>query len=124
MDTNLILTAHSVLAIVALVIYVIRGGMMVANSKSTNSRSMLTAASFTILIVFGLGVYLGFQQKLSFADGYMLSKIIGLLLFVGFGVIALKHGLAKGVAIILWLLGLAAFAYTFAIAKQHMQPIF
>lgn len=114
--------AHIILGVIALLVYLVRGIMMIAGSS--DSRAMLTIASFTTLLLFGSGIYIGFALKLSFAGGFVGTKIIGLLLFVGFGVIALKQGLSKPVAITLWLLGLAAFVYTYLIATHKIAPFF
>ena len=124
MDINIILKAHSGMAMLVLLIYIVRGIMMLANSRLTNSRIVLSAAALSTLLLFGLGVYLGFMKHMSFADGFILTKIIGLLLFVAFGTIALKQGLSKLVASILWLLGLAAYIYTFLIATHKLAPFF
>jgi len=124
MDINIILKAHSGMAMLVLLIYIIRGIMMLANSRLTNSRLLLSVAAITTIALFGLGVYLGFLKHLSFADGFIMTKIIGLLLFVAFGTIALKQGLSKLVASILWLIGLAAYVYTYLIATHKLTPFF
>ena len=124
MDIYALTKAHSGMAYLVLLIYVIRGVMMLADSTLKNSRAVLTITSVTTLALFGLGVFIAFQKQLSFADGFVLTKIIGLLLFVAFSVIALKQGLSKSIASILWLLGLAAFAYTYLIATHKLVPLF
>ena len=124
MDLVLLTKLALIVAALTLIIYIVRGVMMLTNSPMTNSRAIHGIASIITLVLFGLGVYIGFGQHLSFADGYMLSQIIGLLLFVAFGVIALKQGLSKPVAIVLWLIGLAAFIYTVLIATHQFDPFF
>ena len=124
MDLSLFIKAHSGIAIAVLIIYIVRGVMMLANSTKTNSAAVLSIASIFTLLLFGLGVYIGFAQKLSFADGFILTKIISLLLFVAFGTIALKKGLSKAVASGLWLLGLVAFVYAALIATHKITPLF
>ncbi len=124
MDSSLFVKAHSGIAIVVLIIYIVRGVMMLANSTKTNSPIVLLIASIFTLLLFGLGVYIGFAQKLSFADGFILTKIISLLLFVAFGTVALKNGLSKTVASGLWLLGLVAFIYAALIATHKIAPLF
>jgi uncharacterized membrane protein SirB2 len=115
---------HIVAVALALLIYVIRGLMMLSGSSSVNSRLMLALSTiFTILIFVG-GVYMGFTKHLPFVDGYMLTMIISFLLFVVFGVISLKRGLSKPVAILFWLIGLAAFIYTALIATHKLAPLF
>ncbi len=124
MDLNILVKAHSGIAYLVLLTYVVRGIMMLASSSLTNSRSVLGFASLVTLALFGLGVFIAFEKHLSFVDGFVLSKIIGLLLFVAFGVVALKQGLSKPIASLLWLLGLAAFVYTYLIATHKLVPFF
>ena len=124
MDINVLTKAHSGMAYLVLLIYVVRGIMMLAGSALKNSRAVLAVASITTLALFGLGIFIAFERQLSFSDGFVLTKIIGLLLFVAFGVIALKQGLSKTMASILWLLGLGAFVYTFLIATYKLAPLF
>ncbi len=124
MDIAVLTKAHSGMAYLVLLIYVVRGVMMLANSTKTNSRGILAVTSVVTLVLFGMGVYLSLAKQLSFADGFVLTKIMGLLLFVAFGVVALKQGLSKPIASILWLLGLAAFGYTYLIATHKLAPLF
>lgn len=124
MDLNVLVKAHSGIAYLALLIYVVRGIMMLAGSTLTNARWMLGIASIITLVLFGMGVFVAFQKHLNFADGFVMTKIIGLLLFVAFGTIALKQGLSKPIASGLWLLGLFAFFYTFLIATHKLAPLF
>ena len=124
MDLSILIKAHSGIAILALIIYIVRGVMMLANSTKTNSAVVLSIASVITLLLFGVGVYIGFAQKLSFADGFILTKLISLLLFVAFGTIALKQGLSKIMASGLWLLGLVTFIYASLIATHKVAPLF
>lgn len=124
MDLSLLIKAHSGLAMTVLIVYIMRGVMMLANSTKTNSTLVLSIASIFTLLLLGLGIYIGFTQKLSFADGFILSKIISLLLFIAFGTIALKQGLSKVVASGLWLLGLITFIYASLIATHKIAPLF
>lgn len=112
---------HFLIGLLALVIYFIRGALMFADKSST---LMMTLAALTSIALFGTGVALVFSiDTMTFANSWVVTKIIGMLLFVFFGVIALKPGLSAVVAVILWLLGLAAFAYTFVVAKGILSPI-
>ena len=124
MDISVLIKAHSGIAMLVLLIYVVRGVMMLASSTKTNSRGVLGIASLVTLLLFGLGVYVAFTKHISFADSFVLTKIIGLLLFVAFGTVALKQGLSKLVASILWLIGLAIFIYTYLIGMHKLTPFF
>lgn len=120
----LIQKGHIVIAGLILLIYIVRGAMMLAGAAAVNSKVMLGISSLLAILLFASGVYMGFTKHLSFADGFMLTTLIGFLLFIIFGVIALKHGLPKLIASILWLLGLAAFIYTALIASKVIEPFF
>ena len=124
MDISVLIKAHSGIAMLVLLVYVVRGLMMLASSTKTNSRGVLGIASLVTLLLFGLGVYVAFTKHISFADSFVLTKIIGLLLFVAFGTVALKQGLSKLVASILWLIGLAIFIYTYLIGMHKLTPFF
>ncbi len=120
----LIQKGHIIIAGMVLLVYIIRGAMMLAGSAAVNSRSVLAISSLLTILLFASGVYMGFAKHLSFADGFVLSTIISFLLFVIFGVIALKHGLPKIIASVLWVLGLLAYIYAALIASRTITPLF
>ncbi len=120
----LIQKGHIIIAGMVLLVYIIRGAMMLAGSAAVNSRSVLAISSLLTILLFASGVYMGFAKHLSFADDFVLSTIIGFLLFVIFGVIALKHGLPKIIASVLWVLGLLAYIYAALIASRTITPLF
>lgn len=113
--------AHYILVWISLLFYLVRGGLVFAN-KPSNSLTTLTAISSMAL--FGSGIAMVFLiSNISFANGWVITKLVGVLLYVSLGIIALKPGLSKPTSIFLWLLGLLVFAYTFAIAKLFVEPI-
>lgn len=120
----LIVKGHVIVAGLVLLVYIVRGAMMLAGVAAVNSRLVLAISSLLTILLFASGVYMGFAKHLSFANGFMLTTIIGFLLFVIFGVVALKNGLPKIIASILWALGLAAFIYTALIASKTIAPFF
>jgi len=123
MDEN-IQQLHLAIVVLALLVFIVRGVMMLASFRAVNSRAILSIAAVFTILLFASGIYMGFVAKLSFVDGFMLSKIIGLLVFVAFSVISLKNGLSKLKASILWLVGLAAFVYTYLIGAKILDPLF
>jgi len=120
----LIQKGHIAIAGMVLLVYIIRGAMMLAGAAAVNSRSVLAISSVLTVLLFASGVYMGFAKHLSFADGFILTTIAGFLLFVIFGVIALKQGLPKIIASILWVLGFLAYVYTALIASKIIAPFF
>jgi len=120
----LIQKGHIAIAGMVLLVYIIRGAMMLAGAAAVNSRSVLAISSVLTVLLFASGVYMGFAKHLSFTDGFFLTTITGFLLFVIFGVIALKQGLPKIIASILWVLGFLAYVYTALIASKIIAPFF
>jgi uncharacterized membrane protein SirB2 len=117
----LLLNIHFILGLLALFLYILRGAFMLTNNLS---RPLLSLASVLSILFFGTGLALVFlSSSMTFANGWVMTKMLGTLFFVFFGIMAFKEGVSKPRAIVLWLLGLAAFAYTFAIAKGLINPI-
>ena len=113
--------AHFIFIWISLLFYLMRGGLVFANKPS---KTITTLSAISSMALFGSGIAMVFLiSNISFANGWVMTKLVGILLYVSLGVIALKPGLSKPTAIFLWLLGLAVFAYTFAVAKLFLEPI-
>jgi len=121
MDINLLTKIHFGIAALTLLLFIIRGVMMVANSPKTHSVMICSINVIITTSLIFLGLYLAYAKQLSFSDGFTISKLTYLVLFLVLGGIALKQGLPKIVAIVLWLLAFAAFC-TAAMTGMHMIP--
>ncbi len=122
MDMNtLIFKVHAIIALLSMVIYLIRGLWMLTNNPAVSGKAALASASLTMLILLGTGLWMAFVSTTHGVDNFVIIKAVGLIVYVVLGVIALKPGLSKPSAIVLWLAGLGAFAYTFLYAK-HLAP--
>ena len=114
-------SAHFILNWISLLFYLMRGGLVFANKPS---KTITTLNALSSMALFGSGIAMVFLiSNISFANGWVITKLLGILLYVGLGVIALKPGLSKLTSIFLWLLGLLVFAYTFAVATLFLEPI-
>ncbi len=123
MDPFVLAKAHSGIAILVALFYIIRGGLMLASSARLSS-VVLTAINHTLVLVLVLlGLYTAHLKDIPFSNSFIITKIICLLAFVILGGVALKQGLSKAVASVLWLLGLAALAYAYMLGK-HLVPAF
>jgi len=112
---------HFILGLLALLLYVVRGTFLLTDNLS---KPLLSLASVLSILLFGTGLSLVFlSSTMTFANGWVMTKMVSTLFFVFFGIMAFKEGTEKPRAMVLWLLGLAAFAYTFAIAKGLVNPI-
>ncbi|OQX04279.1 MAG: hypothetical protein BWK73_36785 [Thiothrix lacustris] len=124
MDTNtLIIKVHAIVALLSIAIYLIRGIWMLTNNPAVTGKAALASASLSMLILLGTGLWLAFVSTAHGVDNFVIIKAVGLIVYVVLGVIALKPGLGKAAAIILWLAGAATFAYTFLFAKNLLPAI-
>ncbi|MGB3918631.1 SirB2 family protein [Thiothrix litoralis] len=118
MDTNmLIVKVHAIVALLSVVVYLIRGFWMLTNNPAVTGKAALASASLSMLLLLGTGLWLALISTAHGVDSFVIIKAVGLIVYVVLGVIALKPGLSKATATILWLAGLATFIYTFLYAK-------
>ena len=124
MDPFVLAKAHSGIAILVVLFYIIRGGLMLAGSARLRS-VVLTAINHTLVLVMVLlGLYTAHLKGIPFSNSFIITKIICLLAFVILGGVALKQGLTKPVASVLWLFGLAALVYAYMLGKQLVPAFF
>ena len=122
MSTGLV-HMHLFFISLSLLIYVVRGVLMLMNSPAVTNMTAIAGASATFLLILGSGAWLAHHNGHGF-DGFVISKFLGLMTYVIVGMIALKPGLSKPVAIGLWVAGLAAFVTTFAMGKHWLPALF
>jgi uncharacterized membrane protein SirB2 len=113
--------AHFIFMVLALLLFIFRGALML---KGRLPKALLSLAAVIAIFLFGTGVALVFlSSTMSFANSWVMTKVIGTLLFVTFSVTALKENRSKPTAIGLWLLAFIAFVYTFLVAKGLLEPM-
>lgn len=72
--------------------------------------TLLLAAAVTLTILIG---------QYPFVDAWLTAKVFGLIGYIIFGALALKHGQSKAVRCTCWILSLAIFAYIVSVAITH-----
>lgn len=72
----------------------------------------------TLLIISAVAVVL--MTGFSFSDPWILAKTIGLLLYIGLGLMAFKFAKTRGLKAVYWLLALLVLFYLVAVA-MHKQ---
>ena len=102
MDPSVLAKAHSGIAILVILTFVIRGGLMIAGSSKLSS-IVLTAISHTFFLVLILmGLYIAHVKGIPFADSFVMTKIICLVLFALFSIFAFKQGLSKVITTVIF----------------------
>ncbi len=72
--------------------------------------TLLLASAITMAIMI---------QQYPFVDAWLTAKVIGLLLYIGLGFVALKYGKTRTTRISAWLAAQAVFAYIVLVAANH-----
>ena len=113
---------HVALAYVTVAGFVVRGLLSLADSPLRNRTWMRVAPHVidTLLLAFGIG--LAVSMSLSpFANSWLMAKIVGLVAYVGFGVMAMRAR-SRQLKIFGFIAAIACVGYIFAVAysKQVM----
>ena len=72
----------------------------------------------TLLLISAIALAVTLQQY-PFIDAWLTAKFFALLLYIGLGSVALKHGKSKTIRISAWLTAQAAFAYIVLVAANR-----
>jgi len=72
----------------------------------------------TVLLASAIALTLRIQQY-PFTHHWLTAKVLGLLLYIALGMIALKRGRSRRVRLLAWLAALAVFLYIVAVAVTH-----
>ena len=72
----------------------------------------------TLLLVFAIALTFAIHQY-PFVDTWLTAKVIGVLLYIGLGFVALKFGKTKNIRILAWLLAQMVFVYIVLVAVKH-----
>lgn len=72
----------------------------------------------TLLLVSAIALAFTIQQY-PFVDAWLTAKVVGLLLYIGLGFVALKYGKSKTLRLSAWLAAQAVFIYIVLVARNH-----
>jgi uncharacterized membrane protein SirB2 len=120
MGYSLLKSLHLTTIGVTLILFVLRGAWMMADSPRLQARwvRVVPHVNDTALLAsgFSLAVLLG-QYPL--VDGWLTAKLVALLAYIGLGTVALRRGRSKRARVTAWIAALAVFGYIVAVALHH-----
>jgi uncharacterized membrane protein SirB2 len=114
-----LLVKHVHVAAVALSLagFAARGALMIAGSPLLNARVMRIAPHVVDTVLLASAAWLSWALgQYPFVNGWLTAKVLGLLLYIGFGMVALRRGRTKRVRIVFFALALASAAYVLGVA--------
>ena len=104
-------------------LFVTRGVWMLRESALLQQRWVRIAPHVvdTVLLVSAVALA-ALSRQYPFVNGWLTAKVIGLVVYIGLGTIALKRGRTRGVRIAAWIAAQAVFFYIVAVAITR-QPL-
>ena len=113
---------HVAFAYLTLVSFVVRGLLSLAESPLRNAKWMRIAPHVidTFLLVFGISLAVSLSLS-PLANGWLMAKIVGLIAYIGFGVMAMRAS-SRPLKIFGFVAAILSVGYVFAVAysKQVM----
>ena len=120
MSYALIKHIHVSCAVISFTLFFLRGIWSFNNSPIMRQRwiKIVPHVVDTLLLASALALVFIIQQY-PFVEAWLTAKVIGLLLYIGLGLVALKYGKSKTTRVSAWLAALAVFVSIVLVAARH-----
>lgn len=93
---------------------------MLRGSPLAQARWARYARDAVDIVLLGSAITLAWQLGISpLEHAWLAAKIVALLLYIGIGSVALKHGKTRRIRLTAWLTAQAVFLYIVSVAKTH-----
>ena len=106
--------------------FAVRGALMLAASPLLNARWVRVAPHIVDTLLLASAAWLAWVlQQYPFVHGWLTAKVVGLLAYIGFGMVALRRGRTKRVRAGFLLLAVLSAAYVVwvALTRDPAAPI-
>ena len=122
MDYTLLLHVHVTAVVASISLFLLRGALMLADSPLLTRRVLriLPHVVDTVLLVAALGL-LHVTHQSPFRDDWLAAKVIGLVVYIGLGTVALKRGRTRGVRAAAFVAALVVVGWIVLVAR-HRSP--
>lgn len=111
---------HVTTVYITVILFVLRGFWMVFQPAMLQKRwvRIVPHVNDTILLLSAIALTILIQQY-PFVHGWLTAKVIGLIVYIGLGLIALRFGKTRGIRIAAFIGALITIAYIYNVAKTH-----
>ena len=115
---------HIACVVVSGSLFVLRGIWMIQESGNLAQRWVRTAPHIvdTFLLLSAILLAIGLQQY-PITHGWLTAKVIALLIYIGLGMMAIRHGHNRQRRIISWVAALVVFAYIIGVAVTQSATL-
>jgi len=111
---------HVACVVLSLFGFAARGVLMLRESPWLNVRFVRIAPHIVDTILLGSAAWLAwFLQQYPLVHGWLTAKVVGLLAYIGFGMVALRRGRTRRTRAAFFVLALAAAAYVVSVALSR-----
>lgn len=110
-------TIHVTTVVISISLFVLRGLWMIAGSALLRRRwvRVVPHVNDTLLLASAIALaVITYQYPLR--HDWLTAKVIGLFVYIGLGMVALRRGRTKGTRITAWVLAMLVFAYIVTVA--------
>ena len=118
METYLIVKQiHVACVVLSIAGFAARGALMLAGSGLLHARFVRVAPHVVDTILLASAIWLAWTlEQYPFVHGWLTAKVLGLIAYIGFGTMALRHGKTQRSRCLYFVLALLAAAYIGAVA--------
>lgn len=116
-DYVVLKTVHVGCVAASYVLFVMRGAWMMRESAQLARRWVKTVPHVidTVLLASAIAMAV-MSRQYPFVSGWLTAKVLGLILYIGLGMVALRRGRTRGTRIVAWIAAQAVFFYIVAVA--------
>jgi len=120
MSIMLLKGLHIACAVASYTLFLMRGIWSFRDSPIMRQRwvKIVPHVVDTLLLALAIALTVAIHQY-PFVDGWLTAKVLGVLLYIGLGFVALKYGKTKSIRVLAWLIAQVVFAYIVLVAINH-----
>ncbi len=110
---------HMLCAVLSILGFIIRGGMKLADSPALQKKWLKIAPHVidTVLLLTAFGMIATLQQN-PFAPGWLTAKVIGLILYIGLGLVVMRFASTRAIRATAYIAAIVVVGYIFAVARM------
>jgi len=121
---DLLKTTHIACAALSIIGFLLRGGWMLIGSPLLRARMTRILPHVVDTLLLGTGVALALRiAQYPFVDAWLTAKVVGIVLYIGFGMVALRRGRTRGARLVAFGAAVLTFAYIVGVALTRSASL-
>lgn len=117
---------HMLCAVLSILGFIIRGGMRLADSPMLQRKWIRIAPHVvdTVLLLTAFGLLATLHLN-PLAQGWLLAKIVGLILYIGLGLVVMRFASTRAIRATAYIAAIVVFGYILVVARTKTPlPLF